>query len=113
MDITWLQMILSALGITQQQPPSLFCDNISAISLMANPVFHSRTKHIAVDYHDIREKDQNKELQVRFLSSEHQLADLFTKPLSAARFHSLASKLLGDPPIRLRGDDNKLNKVMS
>ena len=86
--------------------PTLWCDNLSAISLASNPVFHARTKHIAVDYHYVREQVVSKKLVVKFVGSSDQLADIFTKPLSSARFAFLQHKLMVRPsPLRLRGPD--------
>lgn len=69
------------------------CDNVSAISLPSNPVFHSLMKHVEVDYHYIRDKAVRKEISVGFMCSENQLADIFTKGLHPKRFKLLASKL--------------------
>lgn len=55
LDLAWLEMLLNDLRITQVAPPTLYCDNIYAIVLTVNSVFHARTKHIAVDYHFVRE----------------------------------------------------------
>lgn len=50
-EVTWLQMLLTDFSIPQSSPPVIWCDNQSALSLAANPVFHSRSKHIEVDCH--------------------------------------------------------------
>ncbi|PRQ52302.1 putative RNA-directed DNA polymerase [Rosa chinensis] len=76
--------------------PTLWCDNISALSLASNPVFHSRTLHVEVDYHYVREKVVRRELTVRYLCTTDMIADLFIKGLPSARFSSLVLKL----PIR-------------
>ena len=84
----------------------IWCDNLSAIAIASNPVFHARTKHVEVDYHYVREKVVNKELQVLFVHTADQVADIFTKGLSASRFHFLVSKLPVLPrPLSLRGND--------
>ena len=67
----------------------LLCDNQSAISISKNPVFHSRTKHIKMREHFIRELVKNKEIVIEYLNTKSQLADLFTKPLDVQRFEFL------------------------
>jgi hypothetical protein len=59
----------------------LWCDNIWAKYLLANPVFHSRTKHIEVDYHFVRDRVSRKLLEIDFVSSKDQVFDGFTKAL--------------------------------
>ena len=59
--------------------PVIWCDNIGAISLASNPIFHPQTKHIEVNYHYLREKVMRKELVVWFISTIDQLEDIFTK----------------------------------
>lgn len=53
-EVTWLCSLLSELGLTLVVPPVIYCDNVEATYLCANPVFHSRMKHIALDYHFTR-----------------------------------------------------------
>ena len=97
-------MILKDLGIFLSLPPMLWCDSVSALALASNPIFHARTKHIEIDYHYIREKVLSKELKVHFISTLDQLANIFTRALSSPRFLDLAHKLMGVPPLSLRGD---------
>ena len=85
-EIIWVQSLLRELKVSQAQPPVLWCDNIGATYLSSNPVFHARTKHIEVDYHFVRERVAQKFLQIKFISSKDQLADIFTKPLSLPLF---------------------------
>lgn len=73
--------------------PAIYCDNIGATYLAANPVFHSRMKHLALDYHFVRHQVQNKNLRVSYVASADQLADALTKPLQRSRFQNLCIKI--------------------
>jgi hypothetical protein len=55
-ELIWIQVLLHELGILLPRPPSLWCDNIGAMYLCANPIFHRCMKHVKVDYHFIRER---------------------------------------------------------
>jgi hypothetical protein len=88
-DLSWVRMILKDLGIFLRSLPTIWCDNLSALALASNPVFHARTKHVEVDYHFIRKKVTNKDVQLRHISTDDQLADILTKALSSPRFISL------------------------
>ncbi|KAL5564064.1 hypothetical protein UlMin_033811 [Ulmus minor] len=92
-EILWLQSLLSELKVHFRYPPTLWCDNMSTISLSANPVLHSRTKHMELDLYFVREKVIAKELEVNHVPSIDQVADVFTKPLSAQFFNRLKGKL--------------------
>ncbi|GJR76578.1 retrovirus-related pol polyprotein from transposon TNT 1-94 [Tanacetum coccineum] len=71
----------------------LYCNNKSAIALCCNNVQHSRAKHIDVRYHFIKEQVQNGIVELYFVQTEYQLADIFTKPLPRERFNFLIEKL--------------------
>ncbi|GKA72165.1 hypothetical protein Tco_0778381 [Tanacetum coccineum] len=71
----------------------LYCDNKSATALCCNNVQHSREKHIDVRYHFIKEKVENGIVQLYFVRTKYQLADIFTKPLPRERFNFLIEKL--------------------
>ena len=84
-EIIWVQSLLRELRVASPRPPVLWCDNIGATYLSANPVFHARTKHIEVDFHFVRERVARKLLDIRFIPTGDQLADGFTKPLTMRR----------------------------
>jgi hypothetical protein len=77
--------LLDELGISHPPTASVWCDNLGATYLSVNPVFHARTKHIEVDYHFVREQVTRKQLNRRFISTKDQLADGFTKSMSAQK----------------------------
>ena len=85
--------MLKELGVPQAQPPCLWCDNLGATYLSANPVFHARTKHIEIDFHFVRERVANKQLDVRFIPSKEQIADGLTKALPTRSFEEFRRNL--------------------
>ena len=80
-ELIWVEALVRELGVLLQEKPCLWCDNLGAMFLSANPVFHARTKHIEIDFYFVRECVANKQLDVRFISSKDQIADGFTKAL--------------------------------
>ncbi|GKE86989.1 hypothetical protein Tco_1564464 [Tanacetum coccineum] len=71
----------------------LYCDNKSAIALCCNNVQHSRSKHIDIRYHFIKEQVENGVVELYFVRTEYQLADIFTKALGRERLDFLINKL--------------------
>ncbi|GKG09278.1 hypothetical protein Tco_0338024, partial [Tanacetum coccineum] len=82
------------LGLRSLYPIELFCDNSSAIQIVANPVFHERTKHFELDVHFVREKVLAGIIKTVKISSGLQTADVFTKCLGVVQ-HRLCCKNLG------------------
>ena len=76
------------------QPVKLFADNQGAIALAKNPVHHQRTKHIDIRYHFIREVINNKSVDVQFISTHGNLADVFTKAISRIRAEKIVNNLV-------------------
>ena len=86
--------------------PKLWFDNIFALAIAPNPVFHACTKHVEVDYHFVREIVLRRDLQVKYIATGDQLVDIFTMSLSTSRFVFLKSKIMVSVnPMVLRGDD--------
>jgi hypothetical protein len=91
-QLLWMRQILRDFGYNLSKVP-LLCDNESAIRLADNPVEHSRTKHINIRHHFLRDHQQKGDIDVYHISTENQLADIFTKPLDEKRFCRLRSEL--------------------
>nr|GEU64521.1 hypothetical protein [Tanacetum cinerariifolium] len=91
-QILWMRSQLSDYGLAFNKIP-MYCDNKSAIVLCCNNVQHSRSKHIDIRYHFINEQVENGVIELYFVNTEYQLADLFTKALDRDRIDFLISKL--------------------
>jgi len=96
-EVIWLQYLLTDLQVPSVSAPTIWCDNLGATYLSANPIFHAHTKHVEVDFHFVRDCVTKKEIQIRFVPSWDQLADVFTKPLPVASFTAFRFKLRVDP----------------
>lgn len=92
-ELRWIHSVANEQCIPLTGTPTIFCDNIGATQLCANPVFHTRMKHVVLDYHFIREQVQQRALRVSHVCSADQLADALTKPLPRSRFQSLVVKI--------------------
>ncbi|KAK7864174.1 hypothetical protein R5R35_004089 [Gryllus longicercus] len=92
-EVTWIRQFLDDIGEPVQEPTNLKMDNQGALCLVKNPVFHKRTKHVDIKYHYIREKLEEGTISVSFVSSDLELADVFTKPTPRDHFHKLIFNL--------------------
>jgi histone deacetylase 1/2 len=92
-EVIWVEALLKELGVQSRYPPRLWCDNLGATYLSANPVFHARAKHIEIDFHFVRERVMKKQLEVRFISTKDQIADGFTKALGIRLFTQFRNNL--------------------
>eukprot|EP00253_Pinus_taeda_P025371 PITA_25371 len=88
-EALWLRQILSEFGFEQQHRTTLWCDNQSAIQLCKDPVQHQRSKHIELHMHFIRKLIHDHVLEVQYCSTDDQVADIFPKALTEAKFTKL------------------------
>ncbi|KAJ9558774.1 hypothetical protein OSB04_013388 [Centaurea solstitialis] len=91
-QVLWMKTQLADFGYTMNRIP-IYCDSQSAIQITANPVQHSKTKHIDIRYHFIKDHVEKGNIQLYFVESDLQLADLFTKAFDEKRHLFLLSKL--------------------
>ncbi|GJW95512.1 retrovirus-related pol polyprotein from transposon TNT 1-94 [Tanacetum coccineum] len=91
-QVLWMRTQLTDYGFFYDKIP-IYCDSKSAITISCNPVQHTRTKHIDVRYHFIKDHVEKGTIELYFVGTEFQLADLFTKSLPEARFKFLVEKL--------------------
>ena len=89
----WLARLLGEIRVEEPKAVVLNVDNKSAISLSKNPVFHDRSKHIEIRYHFIRECVENGKVQIEFVRSEEQLADMLTKALGRTKLQEQRAKI--------------------
>jgi hypothetical protein len=92
-QVLWMIQTLADLEVKYTAPIPIHCDNTSAINVSKNPVFHSKTKHIPIKYHFLREYVTNQTVQVHYIPNTEQIADIFTKPLAKTPFEYLRQKL--------------------
>ncbi|GKB91874.1 retrovirus-related pol polyprotein from transposon TNT 1-94 [Tanacetum coccineum] len=91
-QVMWMRTQLKDYGFNYNKIP-LYCDSQSAIAISCNPVQHSRTKHIHTRYHFIKEQVENGIIELYFVRTEYQLADMFTKALPEDRFQYLVRRI--------------------
>ncbi|KAI3772432.1 hypothetical protein L6452_03618 [Arctium lappa] len=91
-QILWMRNQLLDYDLHLSKIP-IYCDSTSAIAIANNPVLHSKTKHIEIRYHFIRDHVMNGDIELHFIPTDFQLADIFTKPLDETRFNFLISEL--------------------
>ncbi|KAL5730657.1 hypothetical protein ACHQM5_003455 [Ranunculus cassubicifolius] len=86
-EAAWLRRILRDLQQEDEAPTTIHCDNKSAIAMTKNPAFHSRSKHIEIKHHFIRDYVNKREIQLEYVNTNEQLADIFTKAVSTEKFN--------------------------
>ena len=91
-QLLWMKHQLEDYQINANNIP-IYCDNTAVICLSKNPILHSRAKHIEIKHHFIRDYVQKGILVIQFIDTEHQWADIFTKPLIVERFDFINKNL--------------------
>jgi hypothetical protein len=91
-QLLWMRQTLRDYGYKLTKV-LLLCDNESAIRMTDNPVEHSRTKHIAIRYHFLRDHQQKGDIEIAYINTKEQLADIFIKPLDEQTFTKLRHEL--------------------
>ena len=92
-ELIWLRTILGELTSPFENPTTLNCDNQGAIALAKDNKFHARTKHIDIRYHFIREAVENGNINMQYIPTNNNIADIFTKPLAKAKFERFTAML--------------------
>ena len=91
-QILWMKQQLVDYGIVEEDCP-IFCDNQSAISVSENPVQHSKTKHIDIKYHFLKDHVEKGNIKLRYVGTKEQKADILTKPLDSKSFVHLRGEM--------------------
>lgn len=102
-ELLWVQHLLRDLQVPMTKPHVILCDNVGASFMRKNPIISTRSKHIALDFHFVREQVDAGTLQIGRVSSLDQLANIFTKPLAKDRISTIRHKLQVCPPLSLQG----------
>jgi hypothetical protein len=92
-ELIWMRTILGELTSPFENPTTLNCDNQGAIALAKDNKFHARTKHIDIRYHFIREAVENGKINMQYIPTNDNIADIFTKPLAKAKFERFMAML--------------------
>jgi hypothetical protein len=97
-EIRWIYQLLQELKINSEfiQIPTLYGDNISSIKIASNSRMDNRIKSIDIKYHYIKDEEASKHVQLQHVASEYNIADIFTKPLGATKFHNFKDQILGE-----------------
>jgi hypothetical protein len=86
-QLVWMKQMLEEYNV-EQDALTLYCDNLSAINISKNPIQHSRTKHIDIQHHFIRDLVEKNIVTLEHVTSEEQIADIFTKALMQSNLRS-------------------------
>ena len=115
-EANWLRKLLADVGFVQEGATTIMCDNQGCIALAKNPTNHSRTKHIDIQHHFIRERLESGEICLRYCPTQEMVADVLTKALAKERHQKLTRSLglisidglQSGSVVDNRNEDNKL-----
>lgn len=96
-EAVWLRLLLAEFGVPDAAPTRILADNQGAMALAKNPGFHTRTKHIDIQYHFVRQEIGRKRVELEFVGSEDMLADCLTKALPAKAFKKFLDRTQTGP----------------
>jgi hypothetical protein len=91
-QILWIVHTMRDFGVIFERVP-LMCNNTNAISIVKNPVFHKKMRHLERRHHFLRDHVEKGHIEMRYIDTERQLADIFTNPLEASRFVTLRGEI--------------------
>lgn len=91
-QLLWMKQMLTEYNV-KQDIMTLYCENLSVINIFKNPIQHSRTKHIDICHHFIKDLVEERVVTLEHVATENQLADIFTKALDVNQFEKLRGKL--------------------
>lgn len=82
-QVVWMKKMLKDIRVINDEPTIIYCDNSISINMPKNLVQLSKTKHVSIKYHYLREKVNEEKVKMEHVSTKEQIADIFTKPLTA------------------------------
>jgi hypothetical protein len=85
-QVPWMKQTFTDIQVEYDEPIPIYCDNTSAINISKNSVMHSKTKHIPIKYHFLREQVAEKNIRVEYVGTKEQVAYIFTKPFPREAF---------------------------
>jgi hypothetical protein len=92
-EAVWLRKLLTGLFDLKLEATCIWCDKESCVKLTENPLFHDKSKHIEIMYHYIRDMVQRGAVKLQYVTTDEQIVDVLTKPLSKVKFVYFRDKL--------------------
>ncbi|MCO5589168.1 hypothetical protein L7F22_043134 [Adiantum nelumboides] len=92
-ECVWLRRLMADLGVGQDTFNTIYTDSQSTLAVVRNPVFHACTKHIEVHYHYVRERLSVGEINLAYVPTQDNFADLFTNALSREKLETFRKAL--------------------